>query len=123
MIAEDVSSIDIIWIIVITALITAFTRALPFIFFRRRKQPECLKVIERDFPAMIMLLLVFYCLNSVSWGMVPYGLPELLCIFVVACLHIWKGNALLSIFTGTIIYMYFTNSGIITVLLTEIIRI
>ena len=36
---------------------------------------------------------------------VPFGIPELLSIAVVALLHIWKKNTLLSIAVGTILYM------------------
>jgi branched-subunit amino acid transport protein AzlD len=115
---EIVSGTDIVWIIIVTALITVFTRALPFIFFRNMKQPKFLRVIERDFPSMIMLLLVIYCLKDVSWSVVPFGIPEIVGIVIVAVLHLWKGNALLSIFTGTIVYMYLVQSGIITVLFT-----
>ncbi|MDK2825453.1 MAG: hypothetical protein PWQ63_194 [Methanolobus sp.] len=113
MTTEIVSSTAIVSIILITALITAFTRALPFIFFRNREQPKYLRVIERDFPSMIMLLLVIYCLKDVSWSVAPFGIPEIMCIFIVALLHLWKGNALLSIFTGTAVYMYLVQSGII----------
>ncbi len=109
---------NLLTVVIITAVITAFTRALPFIFFRKRDQPQFLKVIERDFPPMIMLLLVLYCLKDISWTMIPYGVPELMCIFIVAGLHIWKGNALLSIFAGTVIYMYLVQSGIIALLLS-----
>ncbi|WP_340820711.1 branched-chain amino acid transporter permease [Methanolobus sp. WCC4] len=107
------TSENLLPVILIAATITAFTRALPFLFFRERKQPQFLKVIERDFPPMIMVLLVIYCLKDITWEIAPYGLPEILCILIVAILHIWKGNALLSIFTGTITYMYLIQSGIL----------
>ncbi|WP_407356994.1 branched-chain amino acid transporter permease [Methanolobus sp. WCC5] len=101
---------DLLLVVLVTALITAFTRALPFLFFTNRRQPEYLKVIERDFPPMIMVLLVFYCLKDVAWDLAPFGIPEILCILIVAGLHIWKNNALLSIFAGTILYMYLIRS-------------
>ena len=34
-----------------------------------------------------------------------HGIPELLSIAVVASLHIWKRNTLLSIAVGTVLYM------------------
>ncbi|MDG6243486.1 MAG: AzlD domain-containing protein [Methanolobus sp.] len=104
---------DLLLVVLVTALITAFTRALPFLFFSNRRQPKYLRVIERDFPPMIMLLLVLYCLRDVAWDIAPFGLTELLCIFIVAGLHIWKNNALLSIFVGTILYMYLIRSEVL----------
>lgn len=54
---------------------------------------------------MILLLLVIYCLKDVQWFSAPYGIPELFTIGIVAGLHFWKRNAMLSIFTGTALYM------------------
>ena len=50
-------------------------------------------------------LLVIYRLKSVSVTAFPFGLPELIAIIVVAALHYWKGNMLLSIGSGTVVYM------------------
>ncbi|MEG1541494.1 MAG: AzlD domain-containing protein, partial [Oscillospiraceae bacterium] len=56
-------------------------------------------------PAAMMGLLVVYCLRNVSLSASPHGIPELLAIAVVALLHKWKGNTLLSIGAGTAVYM------------------
>ena len=61
--------------------------------------------LEKYIPPMILLLLVIYCVKDVSWRQRPYGLPELISIAVVAAVHLWKNNALLSICAGTILYM------------------
>lgn len=50
-------------------------------------------------------LLVVYCLRSVNLLSSPYGLPELIAIVVVAVLHMWKGQMLLSVAGGTVCYM------------------
>jgi branched-subunit amino acid transport protein AzlD len=52
-----------------------------------------------------MLLLVLYCLKDVRWTSIPYGTPELAAIVIVAVAHVWRGNALLSIVSGTVAYM------------------
>ena len=103
---------NVLFVILMTALVTAFTRALPFIFFRNRKQPAFLAVVERDFPPMVMLLLVIYCLKDVSLWTAPFGIPEMIGISVVAGMHIWKRNTLLSISAGTLLYMYLLRTGI-----------
>ena len=53
----------------------------------------------------MMGLLVVYCLRNVSVTTAPYGLPELISIAVLAALHLWKRNVLLSIGVGTVLYM------------------
>lgn len=56
-------------------------------------------------PYAIMGMLVVYCLKDVSLRGAPFGIPELLGCAVVAGLHIWKRNTLLSIGGGTVFYM------------------
>ena len=53
----------------------------------------------------MMGLLVVYCLRNVSIVEAPHGLPELISIAVLAALHLWKRNVLLSIGVGTALYM------------------
>ena len=50
-------------------------------------------------------LLVVYCLKNVSLLAAPHGLPEAIAIAVVAALHLWKRQMLLSIAGGTVCYM------------------
>ena len=52
-----------------------------------------------------MGMLVVYCLKDVSVLRFPYGLPEIISCVVVAALHVWKRNSLLSIGGGTVCYM------------------
>ena len=52
-----------------------------------------------------MGMLVVYCLKNVSLMQAPHGLPEGIAVAVVAGLHLWKRNALLSIGLGTVCYM------------------
>ena len=50
-------------------------------------------------------MLVVYCLKNVQLTGGSHGLPELIAIAVVAALHLWKKQTLLSIAGGTIAYM------------------
>ena len=52
-----------------------------------------------------MMMLVVYCLKSVSLFSGSHGLPELLAILAVILVHKWKHNTLLSILIGTVLYM------------------
>ncbi|WP_440947944.1 branched-chain amino acid transporter permease [Methanosarcina sp. T3] len=91
--------------IAVITLATFATRGLPFLCFGSKEPPAMLLTIEKNLPPMILLLLVIYCLKDVQWLAAPYGIPELLTIGVVAGLHLWKRNAMLSIFAGTGLYM------------------
>jgi branched-subunit amino acid transport protein AzlD len=98
-------TLQILTTIAVISLATFATRALPFICFGSREPPAVLDTIENNLPPMILLLLVIYCLKDVEWLATPYGIPELLTVGVVSGLHFWKRNAMLSIFTGTVLYM------------------
>jgi len=100
-----INSLQMLTVIIIIALATFATRALPFLCFSSKEPPALVSTIEENLPPMILLLLVIYCLKDVCWLAAPYGIPELFAIGVVAGLHFWKRNAMLSIFTGTLLYM------------------
>ena len=95
-----------IGIIFAVAAGTQITRWLPFwLFPEDRKPPAWVMDLGKVLPAATMGLLVVYCLKGVSWTSPPHGAPELLAILAVAALHRWKGNVLLSIAGGTVLYM------------------
>ena len=95
-----------IWLIVISALVIAATRFLPFLIFgENRKTPPIIEYLGKVLPCAIMGMLVVYCLKDISFLHRPYGLPELIACAVVAALHVWKRNSLLSIGGGTVCYM------------------
>ena len=92
--------------IAVMALVTLLTRALPFLLFDRGENPpKVVLYLGRVLPAAMMGLLVVYCLKGVQWTAAPHGGPEVVSVAVVAALHKWKGNVLLSIAGGTILYM------------------
>ena len=93
-------------IILAVAAGTQLTRWLPFWLFPENRQPPAAIVyLGRVLPPAMMGLLVVYCLRNVSVASAPHGLPELISIAVLAALHLWKRNVLLSIGVGTVLYM------------------
>lgn len=102
--------------IAVIALATFATRALPFICFASREPPVILLTVEKNLPPMILMLLVIYYLKDVQWFSVPYGIPELLSIGIVAGLHFWKRNAMLSIFIGTALYMIMVQFNVFSLI-------
>lgn len=92
--------------IIVAALVTVLLRFLPFIIFKgNRETPKIISYLGKYLPYAIMAMLVVYCLKSVSLTAYPFGLPELVGVAVVVLLHIWKRNTLLSIASGTVVYM------------------
>lgn len=97
-------------LIAVCALITAALRFIPFLIFSgKRKTPEFINYLGKVLPFAIMGMLVVFCLKSTSVTSYPYGLPELISVAVVALLHIWKRNTLLSIVSGTLCYILLIN--------------
>lgn len=102
--------------IFIIAAVTFFTRVFPFLFFSRRRPSKILDFVQQHIPPMIMVILVMYSLKDTKWTCAPFGLPEIISLFFVTIIHLWKGNPLFSIFGGTILYMILIQTGIFTAL-------
>ena len=76
-------------LILVMAVVTFATRLLPFLLFDRGDHP----------PKLVLYL------GRVSFATPAGWVPALLSCGAVVLLHLWKGNDLLSIFGGTILYM------------------
>lgn len=93
-------------LVAVVALVTVCLRFLPFwIFGEKRTTPALITYLGQVLPFAIMGMLVVYCLKDVRFTSAPFGAPELICCAIVAALHIWKRNTLLSIGAGTVCYM------------------
>ena len=93
-------------LIVVATLVTMATRFLPFLIFgEKRETPQLITYLGQVLPFAIMGMLVIYCMKDVSFLSAPFGAPELMGCAVVALLHLWKRNSLLSIGVGTVFYM------------------
>ncbi len=93
-------------IIIVMAVVTLITRALPFVLFDRGEHPpKIVLYLGHMLPPAIIAMLVVYCLSSVTFTQVGNWAPEAIAVAAVIGLHVWKGNNLLSIFGGTILYM------------------
>lgn len=89
------------------ALVTFLLRSLPFLIFGGKRQtPAFITYLSNVLPYAIMGMLVVYCLRGTEIFAAPHGLPELIACGTVVLLHLWKRNTLLSIASGTVIYMF-----------------
>ncbi len=85
---------------------TVLTRFLPFILFPSGKPtPKYIQYLGRALPGAVFGMLVIYCLKNVSLFSGSLGIPEAISILLVAALHLWKRQMLLSIAGGTVCYM------------------
>ena len=93
-------------IVAVIAAVTLALRFIPFLVFGgNRETPQYVTYLGRVLPYAIMAMLVVYCLRGISFAAVDNWLPEIISCAVVAGLHIWKRNTLVSIIGGTACYM------------------
>jgi len=98
-----------ILIIVICGLCTFFERAFPFLIFRGKEVPAVVQYLGRVLPMAIMATLIIYCLRSTTFDVTTNWMPQIVASAVTVGLHLWKRNAMLSIFGGTICCMLLTQ--------------
>ena len=92
--------------IAMVVLGTAPTRFLPFLLFPAGKPtPKYIRYLGKVLPPAVFGLLVVYSLKDVNLFAGSHGVPEAISVALVAALHLWKRNMLLSIAGGTICYM------------------
>lgn len=91
-------------IIAVIAVVTALLRFLPFLIFSKGT-PKPIIYLGKVLPYALMAMLLVYCLRNVEIMAAPHGLPELIAVVLVVVLHKWKHNSLISILSGTVVYM------------------
>lgn len=104
-------NLQILLTVLVIAVITFFLRLTPFVLFGKGRQtPSAVLYLGRVFPYAIMAFLVVYCFKGVVLTGFPFGLPELLAAGTVVGLQLWKKNNLISIITGTVLYMFLVQT-------------
>ena len=91
-------------LVAVMALVTILLRFLPFLIFRKQT-PAYITYLGRVLPPAIIGMLVVYCLKDITLTAHPHGLPELIAAACVVGLQVWRRNALISILSGTVVYM------------------
>ena len=93
----------------VATLVIFATRLFPFALFSKREPPPLLRFVEKYIPPMIMAILLVYCLKDVDFLHRPFGIPQLAALTVTVSTYLWKGNSMVSIFGGTILFMALRN--------------
>ncbi len=92
----------------VMAISTYLTRLTPFLMFTPGKENAKLNFVAKNTPPMVMMILVIYMLKEVDYLSTEI-FYTLFALAVTVGLQILKRNALLSIVSGTIIYMFFVQ--------------
>ena len=91
-------------LIITMSVVTILLRTLPFLVFRNHT-PKYISYLGKVLPPAIIGMLVIYCLKDVTVFSYPYGIPELIAVACTAGVQAWKRNSLISILSGTVLYM------------------
>ncbi|MBO5688716.1 MAG: AzlD domain-containing protein [Lentisphaeria bacterium] len=107
-------AMQILAIAVTAAAVTVLLRSLPFLLFREGKPlPPVVTYISKMLSPAIIALLTVYCFGGHLQDRIPaehgFGIAEWTAGAVVVALQLWKRNPLLSILTGTAVYMIFVQ--------------
>ena len=95
-----------LFVVGIIVLATQLTRWIPFLLFsEKRGVPKFVHYLGKILPPAIIATLIVFCLKSVDFKSAASLLPQLISIAVVAALHLWRRNSLLSIGSGTVCFM------------------
>ena len=95
-----------VWIVAALAVAPMLTRFVALLVFPAgREIPRYVEYLGKTLPYATIGLLVVYCLKDVQVAGTFHGLPEMIAVSVIVGLHWWKGNSLLSIGAGTVVYM------------------
>ncbi|MBR3228435.1 MAG: AzlD domain-containing protein [Erysipelotrichaceae bacterium] len=92
--------------ILLCSAATILIRYLPFVIFSDKRQtPPFITYLGNALPGAIFAMLIIYCLKDVNILAGSHGLPELIAICLTVAIHLLKRKTLLSIATGTLVYM------------------
>jgi len=96
----------IVLAIAVMALVTYFLRLAPFVIFgKHQKTPEWIIYIGKYLPPAVMGMLIVYSLKNTDVSQISQIAPLAIAVFITTIFHLWKRNNLVSILSGTIIYM------------------
>ena len=90
--------------IAVVVAATMLTRFLPYICFPQgRKTPKYVNYLGKVLAPAVFGLLVVYCLRNVNFVGGSFGIPEIISVVVIT--FVWKRQMLLSMASGTLLYM------------------
>ena len=90
-------------------LVTIVTRAFPFMFASKISGNTRIQQLGKRLTAYIMVLLVIYEINPVSFQTYPFGIPALISLLLVLVVHLLLHKPLLSMILGTMSFIFLSQ--------------
>ena len=91
-------------LLAVIAGVNLFSRYLPFWIFSKGA-PKSVVYLGKVLPSAVIGMLLVYCLKNMTFLAAPYGAAEIIAIAAVVLIHKWRHNVMISILTGTVLYM------------------
>lgn len=91
--------------VAVAAGITWMLRALPFAVLAPLQHSTLLPYIGDRLPVGVMIILVIYTLHDLELVTPSVSVPAACALAVTAGLHLWRGNAVLSLVAGTLCHV------------------
>ncbi|MGE2731733.1 branched-chain amino acid transporter permease [Mycolicibacterium vaccae] len=92
-------------LVTLSAAVTWTLRALPFAVLAPLRQSRVVTYLGLHMPVGVMIILAIYTLRTVAGETALQRGYLLLAVALTAGLHLWRGNAVLSILIGTASYV------------------
>ena len=99
------TELDYLLAALIMAAVTFGLRAFPFVARGFIAHHRRIQILGRRLPVAMMVLLTLYAMGVHNWSTPGDGQAQIVAVMVVAVLQLWRRQALLSILSGTLVYM------------------
>ncbi len=107
---------QIVIAIFLVGLLMFLMRASAFIVFAKKEPPKFLRFVEKYIPSLSIAVLFLVCLKEKTLDLVIGGgespakmLSALGGAILTVMLQLWKKNSMISIFSGTILFMLLSH--------------
>lgn len=91
--------------ILIAAALTWMMRAAPFAMIAPLRDSDLMTYVGERMPVGIMVILAVYTVRDVDLTVLTSVGPTVVALAVTVALQLWRSNAIVSIFTGTAVYV------------------
>jgi branched-subunit amino acid transport protein AzlD len=93
-----------ILLLLVMTTISASLRLIPFVFSKWLRKWTVLEKLAATLPLSISILLVAHLLETTSFKLYPFGIPEITGIVAVICAQLYFRNILLSMGVGVLLH-------------------
>lgn len=92
-------------LVLVSAAVTWALRALPFAALAPMRNSDMVRYLSIHMPVGVMVMLALYTLSTAPADTTRQLLWLVIGVAVTAGLHLWRGQALVSILVGTAVYV------------------